>query len=134
MCSTSRQYIFAGLVNRGDSFRRRQGHCNSGFQKYNETNSSADHRRCAEDLKTPSLPSLPLPILSTAPLSLADLPLQSTPKRTTASDTWTDCSTTTYNVSVMGMAGVGKTSLISQFMTSECINPYERERGRFQIH
>ncbi|KAK6645510.1 hypothetical protein RUM43_001787 [Polyplax serrata] len=33
---------------------------------------------------------------------------------------------TTYRVALVGAQGVGKTALISQFMTSECINAYDR--------
>lgn len=34
-----------------------------------------------------------------------------------------------YTVAMLGARGVGKTALISQFMTSECINAYDRQRG-----
>ncbi|ERL90746.1 hypothetical protein D910_08093, partial [Dendroctonus ponderosae] len=33
-----------------------------------------------------------------------------------------------YTVALLGAQGVGKTALISQFMTSECINAYERQK------
>ncbi|XP_015127952.1 GTP-binding protein RAD isoform X2 [Diachasma alloeum] len=33
-----------------------------------------------------------------------------------------------YTVGMLGARGVGKTALISQFMTSECINAYDRQR------
>lgn len=36
-----------------------------------------------------------------------------------------------YTVGLLGAQGVGKTSLISQFMTSECINAYDRQRGNW---
>ncbi|KAG8237428.1 hypothetical protein J437_LFUL016239 [Ladona fulva] len=32
-----------------------------------------------------------------------------------------------YRVAMVGTQGVGKTALISQFMTSECINAYDRQ-------
>lgn len=35
---------------------------------------------------------------------------------------------TSYTVAILGARGVGKTALISQFMTSECINAYDRQR------
>lgn len=35
-----------------------------------------------------------------------------------------------YTVALLGAQGVGKTALISQFMTSECINAYERQKGK----
>jgi len=31
---------------------------------------------------------------------------------------------------MLGARGVGKTALISQFMTSECINAYDRQKGK----
>ncbi|KAF4520814.1 hypothetical protein B566_EDAN002392 [Ephemera danica] len=34
----------------------------------------------------------------------------------------------TYSVALLGAPGVGKTALVSQFMTSECINAYDRQR------
>lgn len=36
-----------------------------------------------------------------------------------------------HTVAMLGTRGVGKTALISQFMTSECINAYDRQRGEF---
>lgn len=36
-----------------------------------------------------------------------------------------------YTVALLGTQGVGKTALISQFMTSECINAYDRQKGKF---
>ncbi|XP_074028705.1 rad, Gem/Kir family member 3 [Leptinotarsa decemlineata] len=33
-----------------------------------------------------------------------------------------------YTVALLGSPGVGKTALISQFMTSECINAYDRQK------
>nr|CAI5822332.1 unnamed protein product [Callosobruchus analis] len=33
-----------------------------------------------------------------------------------------------YTVALLGAQGVGKTALISQFMTSECINAYDRQK------
>lgn len=35
-----------------------------------------------------------------------------------------------YTVCLLGAQGVGKTALISQFMTSECINAYDRQKGK----
>lgn len=39
-----------------------------------------------------------------------------------------------YTVALLGTQGVGKTALISQFMTSECINAYERQKGKYIFH
>lgn len=40
---------------------------------------------------------------------------------------------TSYTVSLLGAQGVGKSALISQFMTSECINAYERPKGKSHL-
>lgn len=72
-----------GVVNRGDSFRRRRSRSNSLAPAEQET----EVRRA--------------------------------PPKEVASHT----------VAMLGARGVGKTALISQFMTSECINAYDRQRG-----
>jgi len=72
-----------GVVNRGDSFRRRRSRSNSL--------APADQEN--EERRAP-----PKEVIS-------------------------------YNVAMLGARGVGKTALISQFMTSECINAYDRQRG-----
>ncbi|XP_076763936.1 rad, Gem/Kir family member 3 [Xylocopa sonorina] len=73
-----------GLVNRGDSFRRRRSRSNS--------------------------------------LAPTD-PLEGDDKRAVPAK-----EITAYTVAMLGARGVGKTALISQFMTSECINAYDRQR------
>ncbi|KAI5719432.1 hypothetical protein M8J76_010063 [Diaphorina citri] len=83
-----------GIVNRGDSFRRRRSRSNSIFQ--------------------------PEPKSSTEPIS----PASSPPCQPLAPPTPGEASG--YNVAMIGNQGVGKTSLISQFKTSECINAYDR--------
>ncbi|XP_037294789.1 GTP-binding protein REM 1 [Manduca sexta] len=72
-----------GIVNRGDSFRRRRSR--SG---------------------------------SLAPSSPAQSAPETTERRPVA------C----HRVAMVGAPGVGKTALISQFQTSECINAYDRQR------
>lgn len=95
-------FFFAGLVNRGDSFRRRHSRSNSVFP--NSTSNADRHQKeMLERLAKESASN----VESTA---------------------------VTYDVSVIGATGVGKTSLISQFMTSECINPYDRERGEYYTY
>ncbi|VEN47379.1 unnamed protein product, partial [Callosobruchus maculatus] len=82
-----------GIVNRGDSFRRRRSRSNS--------------------LCPPSMGGggggggTPSPVL--------DEPGQVT-------------EVANYTVALLGAQGVGKTALISQFMTSECINAYDRQK------
>lgn len=78
-------FCSTGVVNRGDSFRRRRSRSNSLAPAEQEN----EVRRL--------------------------------PPKEVAS----------HNVAMLGTRGVGKTALISQFMTSECINAYDRQRGEF---
>ncbi|GLV34430.1 Rad Gem/Kir family member 3 [Carabus blaptoides fortunei] len=75
-----------GIVNRGDSFRRRRSRSNSLIP-----------------------PPLPSPVHN-------------------ATDNYAPADIQTYTVALLGAQGVGKTALISQFMTSECINAYDRQK------
>ncbi|CAG9836587.1 unnamed protein product [Diabrotica balteata] len=77
-----------GIVNRGDSFRRRRSRSNS--------------------LIPPSIGGTPSPVLDMPDQNLSEV--------------------LSYVVSLLGAQGVGKTALISQFMTSECINAYDRQK------
>ncbi|XP_076272978.1 rad, Gem/Kir family member 3 isoform X2 [Rhynchophorus ferrugineus] len=81
--------IFAkhtGIINRGDSFRRRRSRSNS--------------------LCPPAMGGqTPSPVLDNHCIEVSN-----------------------YTVALLGAQGVGKTALISQFMTSECINTYERQK------
>lgn len=74
-----------GVINRGDSFRRKRSRSNS---------------------------------LANSPMSPNPSPSVSNPARTFGP-------VDSYRVHMLGGPGVGKTALISQFCTSECINAYE---------
>ncbi|EFN81950.1 Dynein light chain 1, axonemal [Harpegnathos saltator] len=76
-----------GVVNRGDSFRRRRSRSNS-----------------------------------LAPAEQENEVRRAPPKEVVS-----------HNVAMLGSRGVGKTALISQFMTSECINAYDRQRGHVKL-
>ncbi|XP_030768143.1 GTP-binding protein REM 1 isoform X2 [Sitophilus oryzae] len=78
-----------GIVNRGDSFRRRRS----------RSNSLCPPAMGCGGAQTPS------PILDNHLTEVSN-----------------------YTVALLGAPGVGKTALISQFMTSECINAYERQK------
>lgn len=85
-------FFVSGIVNRGDSFRRRRSRSNS--------------------LCPPAMGAgTPSPVLDEP-----DEPFHE--------------DVSTYTVSLLGSQGVGKSALISQFMTSECINAYERPKGK----
>ncbi|CAH0547204.1 unnamed protein product [Brassicogethes aeneus] len=79
-----------GIVNRGDSFRRRRSRSNS---------------YCP-----PHIGGTPSPVL--------DEP-----------GDHNQSEISNYQVALLGAQGVGKTALISQFMTSEHINAYDRQKG-----
>lgn len=85
----NRLHSIAGIINRGDSFRKKRSRSNS-------------------------LAGTPPP--QNPQGSLSPLP---SPEPTS------------YRVALVGMPGVGKTALVSQFMTSECINAYDRQKGQF---
>lgn len=76
---------FTGVINRGDSFRRKRSRSNS---------------------------------LANSPMSPNQSPSVSNPSRSFGP-------VDSYRVNMLGGPGVGKTALISQFCTSECINAYE---------
>lgn len=90
----SQFFYFPGIVNRGDSFRRRRSRSNS--------------------LCPPTMLGG-----GGSPLPLED-EIEPTP-------------ITSYVVALLGANGVGKSALISQFMTSEYINAYERQKGKFKV-
>lgn len=87
-----------GVVNRGDSFRRRRSRSNSLLP--------------SEGASTPLLRS------PAAPASPASHHFPGAEGAGVAA----------YRVAMLGAAGVGKSALVSQFMTSECINAYDRQR------
>jgi hypothetical protein len=88
----------AGIVNRGDSFRRRRSRSNSLVPPHILTSPPAP------DGTPPASPALA--VTEPAPEVI------------------------TYRVAMIGAQGVGKSALVSQFMTSECINAYDRQRGQ----
>ena len=79
-------YSSAGLVNRGDSFRKKRSRSNS--------------------------------------LAPAEGEAEETSKASPPKDVMS------YNVAVLGARGVGKSALVSQFMSSEGINAYDHVRQR----
>ena len=94
------------MVNRGDSFRRRRS----------RSNSLAPPALGMDGLTSGE----PSPVVSGATTPIAPHAERQRP----------NTPVTTYRVAILGAAGVGKSALVSQFMTSECINPwYDRQRG-----
>lgn len=109
--------IRAGIVNRGDSFRKRRSRSNSLAQEddsgkectppithnndHHHHNHRNHHQRSQYHVQTP------------AQNGCDDI--------------------ASHTVSLLGSRGVGKTALISQFMTSEYINAYEKQRGLYVV-
>jgi hypothetical protein len=85
-------FLISGIVNRGDSFRRRRSRSSSIIPPTSPMNA------VVQELPQPSEP----------------------------------CDS--YLVAMLGTLGVGKRTLLSQFMTSECINAYESGRGKFNTN
>lgn len=92
--------LFLGVINKGDSFRRRRS----------RSNSLAPHAVQALQQQQQQQ-QLQQEMLQTVPATPHDA--------------------SSYRVAMVGTQGVGKTALISQFMTSECINAYDQ--GKRQL-
>ncbi|KAL7640722.1 UNVERIFIED_CONTAM: hypothetical protein RMT77_008997 [Armadillidium vulgare] len=92
-----------GIVNRGDSFRRRRSRSNSIQPPFDGA----------------TLPSLPPQMQDIA----------SVPGSPEFSSDEKDSTTEHFRMVVVGATGVGKTALMNQFRTSECINAYDCTSG-----
>ncbi|CAG0884299.1 unnamed protein product [Cyprideis torosa] len=111
-----------GLVNKGDSFRRKNSRSNSlplselreQLRKKEERNSSATGGQ-SHTGSAGQLPPLKMPPHG---MAVEAEPTTSSPQRPAPSQ---------YRVAVIGCQGVGKSALITQFMSSECINVYDRQ-------
>lgn len=102
---------FVGIVNRGDSFRKRRSRSNSLARE-------DDPKEC-----TP-----PTQYDNNSQQMQQQQQVQHQQEQQHRQDECSD-DISSYTVSLIGSRGVGKTTLISQFMTSEYINAYERQRG-----
>lgn len=109
-----------GVVNRGDSFRRRRSRSNSLAPQQHDS-SDPKVRSTPLNGTTPLTGSAaPSSLLSTESPALDSYP---------ADDEHHPSHIRTYRSAMIGAHGVGKSALVGQFMTSECINAYcERVR------
>lgn len=120
-----------GVVNRGDSFRRRRSRSNSLAPTVQYESSSGD-----------VIKNRPAANNGTGATSIGDNNLASTSASLAAVATSTACTdqrphhhhhhhsdVRTYRVAIIGAHGVGKSALVGQFMSSECINAYDRVRN-----
>ena len=112
-----------GVVNRGDSFRRRRSRSNSLAPGQHD--STGDVSGGKNRTQQP-----PLQQQQQQQQQQQTAIQQSSPP---ASDRLCPAPAPgvvkTYRVAVIGAHGVGKSALIAQFMTSDCINAYDRVRN-----
>ncbi|CAG0878632.1 unnamed protein product [Darwinula stevensoni] len=114
-----------GLINRGDSIRRRNSRSNSVTAAQFEAgatplagvggggNGGGGGGGPKDVIKPPTVEIGKSPSATPLPPLIVKIEHLSPPK--------------TYRVALLGLQGVGKTALVNQFMTSECINVYERQ-------
>ena len=102
-----------GIINRGDSFKRsRNSITSTGSNRSNRTNDTGH----------------------SVPLDRKRLGSSTSKDSGTAASTSSSSDTpSVYSVAVIGKDGVGKTSLVNQFMTSEFI-AFENDNGKLFIH
>ncbi|XP_064107147.1 GTP-binding protein REM 2-like isoform X2 [Macrobrachium nipponense] len=103
-----------GIINRGDSFRRRRSRSNS-------IQPPMEGPLCG----TP--PNIPSSLdLATPPQTPDHSGTTPTPQQVATPDSGGDSEpVSSFRMAILGATGVGKTALIHQFRTSECINAYD---------
>ncbi|XP_044737529.1 GTP-binding protein REM 1 isoform X2 [Chrysoperla carnea] len=125
-----------GIVNRGDSFRRRRSRSSSLCPGHHALPLSLDREtppRSPGGIHTTVVTEEDTTTISRSNINLSNNTLNNHrsssedhgDKRNVHDD---DEETKCYHVALIGAPGVGKTALISQFMTSECINAYDRQK------
>lgn len=107
-----------GVVNRGDSFRRRRSRSNSLAPAQHDSTGDVSGGKN----RTQHQPALQQQQQTTIQQS-------SPPASDRLSPAPAPGVVKTYRVAVIGAHGVGKSALIAQFMTSDCINAYDRVRN-----
>lgn len=113
-------YIVTGIVNRGDSFIRRRSRSSSLCPGH--------HGLPLGGIERDTPPRSPGGIRNatvTEEERNCTSPGSNGKGHNDANCDNDDHGTKSYRVALIGAPGVGKTALISQFMTSECINAYE---------
>jgi hypothetical protein len=132
-------YLLTGIVNRGDSFRRRRSRSNSLIptpttpepsqantaftsddgllmpSNVSRANSRSNSRRSSRASPNQTPNQSPRPSIAPQP------PSPTGP-------------TSHYRVAMIGARGVGKSALISQFLTSDSINAYDGQDGKCCLH
>ena len=115
------------MVNRGDSFRRRRSRSNSLAPAQHDSTGDVSGSKNRTQQFVRQQESQPIAAAAAA----AAVNQQQTPSA--VSDRLCPAPAPgvvkTYRVAVIGAHGVGKSALIAQFMTSDCINAYDRVRN-----
>lgn len=108
--------VSTGVVNRGDSFRRRRSRSNSlaptASQQYDSSSDVAKNRAAPNNGTSGTSDNL-----ASAGAGTDQRPHHH------------HSDVRTYRVAIIGAHGVGKSALVGQFMSSECINAYDRVRN-----
>ncbi|CAL4073703.1 unnamed protein product, partial [Meganyctiphanes norvegica] len=104
-----------GIVNRGDSFRRRRSRSNS-IQPPVEPQAAA-----AAAVTTPLSNQQPY----SSPITTPTDSTGATPQQVLTPGAGSPEAVSSFRIAITGAQGVGKTALITQFQSSECINAYD---------
>ena len=111
-------------MNRGDSFRRRRSRSNSLAPAQHDSTGdvSGSKNRTQQSVRQQESQ----PIAAAAAVNQQQTPSAVSDRLCPAPAPGV---VKTYRVAVIGAHGVGKSALIAQFMTSDCINAYDRVRN-----
>jgi hypothetical protein len=123
-------FSISGVVNRGDSFRRRRSRSNSlapGTVQHDSTGDVTKNYRTAPGNNGSSGGGAStgdnLQVTGTDQQQRGQQQQQQLQHHHHHSDV------RTYRVAIIGAHGVGKSALVGQFMSSDCINAYDRVRN-----
>ncbi len=119
--------ILPGVVNRGDSFRRRRSRSNSLAPSNQQQDSSTSEVGPAVKNRPNGTPSTAAKDECSTNLSSADSARK--PANFQLGSPQQHAAVRAYKVAIIGAHGVGKSALVGQFMTSDCINAYDRVRS-----
>jgi hypothetical protein len=129
--------LFTGIVNRGDSFRRRRSRSNSLIPTPTTPEPQGTASFCTEDgLLMPANVSRANSRNNSRRSSRASpnqTPNQSPRPSIAPQPPSPSGPTSHYRVAMIGGREVGKSSLISQFLTSDSINAYDGQDGKLSL-
>lgn len=115
--------ILPGVVNRGDSFRRRRSRSNSLAPSNQQDSSTSEVGPAVKNRPNGTSTAKD----ESSNLSSADSARK--PANFQLGSPQQHAAVRAYKVAIIGAHGVGKSALVGQFMTSDCINAYDRVRS-----